>query len=234
MNIFYSKNIVEDKVILEENDAKHLIKVLRKKEGDPIIIVDGNGLWIEGIIITPHPKKCEIRILKKSTKKTMDFHLHIAIAPIKSMDRFEMFLEKATEIGISEITLLKTDHGIRDKINLERCNKILIAAMKQSLKAELPILNDWTSVQEFVNKEFNGQKLIAHCEDYKKNLIKNEYIKGSDVTLMIGPEGDFSKREIENANANGFNGIDLGKTRLRNETAGIVCVQNFHFINYDG
>lgn len=234
MNIFYCENIEGDEVVLEENDSKHLVRVLRNKIGDHVILVDGKGLWCEGTIVDDHPKRTQIHIDSRDQKPTQDFHLHVAIAPIKSMDRFEIFLEKATEIGISEITLLKTKHGIRDKVNMDRCQKILIAAMKQSLKAELPKLNPMISVEEFVQQPLIGQKLIAHCENGPKSPIKKVYQKGSDVVIMIGPEGDFNPTEIEAATKTGFEGIDLGKTRLRNETAGIVVVHSFHLLNYDG
>lgn len=234
MNIFYCPNIESDLVHLDENDSKHAVRVLRKKVGDQMILVDGKGGWYNAEITDDHSKKCELRIVSKSLNHNkQDFHLHVAIAPIKSMDRFEIFLEKATEIGISEISIIITDHTIRDKVKLDRVEKILIAGMKQSLKAYLPILNPVKSFKDFIQEEHQEQKLIAHCEDFPKRSIKQTYSKGKDVLMLIGPEGDFSINEIETALTKGFEGVDLGKTRLRNETAGIVCVHSFHMINND-
>lgn len=234
MNIFYCPDIRGEEITLSENDSKHAVRVLRKSIGDEIIIVDGKGTWIEGIVSENNPKKCKIKIVcRKKNFEKQNFHLHMAIAPIKSMDRFEMFLEKACEIGISEITILITDHTIRNKVKIERIEKILIAAMKQSLKAFLPKLNPPVRFNDFLEQEHHEQKLIAHCEDFPKKSIKKTYNKGENVLLLIGPEGDFSPKEIESAYSKGFKGISLGKTRLRNETAGIVSVHSFHLINND-
>lgn len=234
MNIFYCPDITGEEITLSENDSKHAVRVLRKSIGDDIIIVDGKGTWIEGRISDDHPKKCKVNIVtRKGDFEKQSFHLHMAIAPIKSMDRFEIFLEKATEIGVSEITILLTDHTIRDKVKMERVEKIVIAAMKQSLKAYLPKLNSPIKFNDFIEQEHHEQKLIAHCEDFSKKSISKAYNKGEDVLLLIGPEGDFSIKEIESAYEKGFQGISLGNTRLRNETAGIVSVHSFHMINND-
>lgn len=234
MNSFYCPDIQGDTFFLDENDSKHAIRVLRKKVGDQIQVVDGKGNRFVCSIINDHPKKCELSILEKHMNDDdMGFHLHLAIAPIKSLDRLEFMLEKVTEIGVSEITFILSDHCIKNKVNLERAEKKIVSAMKQCLKARKPIINSMVSFKSFMDQNLKGQKLIAHCEDFTKKTIKQCYKKGGDAVLLIGPEGDFSIPEIELAYKNGFEGIDLGKTRLRNETAGIVSIHAFHMINND-
>ena len=234
MNSFYCPNITSDTFFLDENDSKHAVRVLRKVVGDEVQVVDGIGNRFICSILSDHPKKCELNIIERfMNDDDMGFQLHLAIAPIKSLDRLEFMLEKVTEIGVSEISFILSDHCIKNKVNLERAEKKVIAAMKQCLKAKKPIIHPMISYKEFMSKDWDGQKLIAHCEDFPKESIKASYKKGGDAVLLIGPEGDFSLNEIKMAYAQGFEGIDLGKTRLRNETAGIVSVHAFHMINND-
>lgn len=234
MNSFYCPDIQGDTFFLDENDSKHAIRVLRKKLGDHIQVVDGKGNRFICSIISDHPKKCELSIVETfMNDDDMGFNLHLAIAPIKSIDRLEFMLEKVTEIGVTEITFILSDHCIKNKVNLDRAEKKIISAMKQCLKARKPIVNTMIPFKDFMKQEFSGQRLIAHCEDFDKKTIKQSYKKGGDAVLLIGPEGDFSLNEIKLAYDNGFEGIDLGKTRLRNETAGIVSVHAFHMINND-
>lgn len=234
MNSFYCPDIQGETFFLDENDSKHAVRVLRKKIGDKVQVVDGKGNRFICSVLNDHPKKCELSIIERfMNDDDMGFDLHLVIAPIKSLDRLEFMLEKVTEIGVSEITFILSDHCIKNKVNLDRAEKKVISAMKQCLKARKPKINAMIPFKDFMNLDFSGQKLIAHCEDFEKKTIKQCYKKGSDAVLLIGPEGDFSLSEIKLAYEKGFEGVDLGKTRLRNETAGIVSVHAFHMINND-
>jgi 16S rRNA (uracil1498-N3)-methyltransferase len=203
--------------------------VLRLQNGNQVEIIDGAGGFYKAQITDANPKKCRLKIVesqKEFGKK--DFHLHIAIAPTKNIDRFEWFLEKATEIGIDEITPLLTSHSERKVVNPERLEKILISAMKQSLKAYLPKLNDLTTFKELINNNKTENKYIAYCHDIQKNHLKDIVAEGRDTLILIGPEGDFSSEEVKLALENGFLVVSLGSSRLRTETAGIVAC---HIVN---
>jgi 16S rRNA (uracil1498-N3)-methyltransferase len=229
MQLFYVPNISGAEVTLDEIESKHAIRVLRLQNGFQVQIIDGKGGFYEAEITDANPKKCRLSIVKSTFdfgKK--DFHLHIAIAPTKNNDRFEWFLEKATEIGIDEITPLLTSHSERKTINTERLEKILVSAMKQSLKAWLPKLNNLTSIKELVTSNKTENRYIAYCDDIQKNHLKDLAEKGKDILILIGPEGDFSPEEIQMAMKNGFKVVSLGEARLRTETAGIVAC---HIVN---
>ena len=229
MQLFYIPEIYGSKVILSSEESKHAVKVLRLLEGDLIQLVDGKGGFYQAVVSDPNPKKCaiEIREAKKEFGKR-DFHLHIAIAPTKNIDRFEWFLEKATEIGIDEITPLISEHSERKVIKPERLEKIMVAAMKQSLKAYLPKLNELATFQDFMKQKFSGEKFIAHCNESDKRHLKNLIKPKQQTLVLIGPEGDFSAEEVELATTIGFTEITLGKSRLRTETAGIIAC---HIVN---
>ena len=229
MQLFYVPNISGSQIILDENESKHALKVLRLGMGDQINLVDGKGGFFLAEITEPNPKKCKLQILesqKQFGKK--NFKLHIAIAPTKNIDRFEWFLEKCTEIGIDEITPLITKHSERKVIKPERLNKILVSAMKQSVKAYLPVINEITVFSEFISQNQQHKKYIAHCNPGHKIHLKQLVKPETDVLLLIGPEGDFSAEEVEQAKQNGFQEISLGTARLRTETAGIVAC---HIVN---
>jgi len=192
-------------------------------------IIDGAGGFYKAQITDANPKKCRLKIVesqKEFGKK--DFHLHIAIAPTKNIERFEWFLEKATEIGIDEITPLLTSHSERKTINTDRLEKILISAMKQSLKAYLPKLNNLTTFKELIISNKTENKYIAYCDEIQKTHLKDLIIKGNDILILIGPEGDFSPDEIQLATENSFSVVSLGAARLRTETARIVAC---HIVN---
>lgn len=230
--IFYAPNI-NDSSFLSEEESAHAIRVLRLDCGEKIELVDGLGNFYEAEIIFPHHKRCEVRILNKYENfNTFPFHLHIAIAPTKNMDRLEWFVEKATEIGISEITPLLCRYSERKVIKLERLNKILISAMKQSKKATLPILNEMISFDKFIkSKQQSDNCFIAHCYNQNKKSLSQLYHRGNDATIVIGPEGDFSEEEVDSALNNGFSPITLGESRLRTETAGIVACHTIQLLN---
>jgi len=222
MQLFYNTDF-HDNIFLDKNESKHLIKVLRKKNNDIINITDGIGNLYIAEIINDNPKACQLRLVEKKKKKKHKYNLHIAIAPTKNIERFEWFLEKATEIGIDEITPLICEKSERRKIKIERCEKIIISALKQSLKFHKPKLNPPTLFNDFVKKENHDKKYIASCNDLDNLELKNEDAHKS-CTILIGPEGDFSIDEVSKSIKNNFAHIILGKSRLRTETAGIVAV----------
>ncbi len=230
MQLFYLKNPKKE-IILTAEESKHAIQVLRKKEGDMLSFTDGKGNMYIGKVTIPDSKKTSVRIVKSEQKpKQHNYHLHIAIAPTKNMYRFEWFLEKSTEIGIDEITPIICSRSERKILKKERCNRILLSAMKQSLKFHLPKLNEAISLKEFLKQDFEGNKYIAHCEDGNKTELRKEE-KANKTTVLIGPEGDFSTSEIKIALQNQFKAVNLGTSRLRTETAGIVAVHTINIFN---
>jgi 16S rRNA (uracil1498-N3)-methyltransferase len=232
MQLFYVREITGNEIVLDENESKHAIRVLRLNAGDKVWLVDGVGGFYTAEITEPHPKKCKLTILHAQKEScSRSFRLHIAIAPTKNNDRFEWFLEKATEIGIDEITPLLCEHSERKTIKPDRMEKILVSAMKQSLKAWLPKLNPLISLSEFMQRNEDSQKFIAHCNKGEKVHLKNELKKEENVTILIGPEGDFSLMEVEQAHAAGFREISLGSSRLRTETAGVVACHIVNLVN---
>jgi 16S rRNA (uracil1498-N3)-methyltransferase len=232
MQLFYVPNVAENEIVLDETESKHAIRVLRLNVGDKIQVVNGKGGFFLAEITQPHPKKCKLSILESHTEfGKRRFNLHMAIAPTKNIDRFEWFLEKATEIGIDEITPVLCEHSERKTIKPDRLEKILVSAMKQSLKAYLPKLNPIVSFNEFLIKNEGEQKYIAHCNEGEKEHLQNEVEKEKSVTILIGPEGDFSPEEVEQAKKNGFCEISLGSSRLRTETAAIVACHIVNLVN---
>ena len=230
MQLFYLEN-PKDEIILSAQESKHATKVLRKEEGDILNFTDGKGGFHKAEITVADSRKCRLQIVSIEQKpKQHNYHLHIAIAPTKNIDRFEWFLEKATEIGIDEITPIICSRSERKIIKTERCNKILLSAMKQSLKFHLPKLNEAISLTNFLRSNVDGDKYIAHCEKSDKLELKNEKLEEKTL-ILIGPEGDFSATEIEMALENNFKAVSLGTSRLRTETAGIVAVHTINIKN---
>lgn len=229
MHLFYVPNISGAEVILDETESKHAIRVLRLQTGDLVQIVDGTGGLFKAEIADANPKKCKLAIIESEWNfGKRNFHLHIAIAPTKNNERLEWFLEKATEIGIGEITPLISERSERKTVNPERLEKILVSAMKQSVKAYLPRLNSPQSFKELVKQPSNGKKFIAYIEEKQSVHLKNVVGKNDNVLVLIGPEGDFSPAEVQLALQNGFQPVSLGDSRLRTETAGIVAC---HIVN---
>jgi len=226
MQLFFDKDLDTNQptFLVEKDESKHILRVLRKKIGDTIYITNGKGLACEGEIIGMPSKQCEIKILEKYEQNELPYKLHIGIGPTKSADRFEYFLEKVTEIGITEITPIICKNSERKRLNMSRCEKILQSAMKQSQRFYLPKLNELKSLDQFLSIDFSQtEKFIAHCEDREKFSFKETISESKDILLLIGPEGDFSKTEIDNILKNKFRPVSLGETRLRTETAGIVA-----------
>jgi 16S rRNA (uracil1498-N3)-methyltransferase len=229
MQLFYVPNISGSEIILDETESKHAIRVLRLQNGNHVQVIDGAGGFYEAEITDANHKKCRLAIVEvKKEFGKRNFHLHIAIAPTKNIDRFEWFLEKATEIGIDEITPLLSSHSERKVVNPERLEKILVSAMKQSLKAYLPKLNGLTSYKNLIINNKTENKFIAYCDDVQKTHLKDLVTRAKDTLILIGPEGDFSPEEVKLAIENGFKVVSLGESRLRTETAGIVAC---HIVN---
>ena len=231
MNIFFAPDIEKTPFLLEE-ESQHAVKVLRMKLGDKIHVIDGIGGLFEAEITNLHPKHCEIKIIQKTAEYGKRNHyLHIAIAPTKNIERTEWFIEKAVEIGIDEITPVACRFSERKILKTERLQKIILSAAKQSLKAYLPKLNELTDFNKIAKCSFSGDKFIAHCYESEKQLLQNAYEKQQNVIILIGPEGDFSKEEVELAIKDGFQPISLGNSRLRTETAGVVACHTINLLN---
>jgi len=230
MQLFYT-NKIQEEMYLNFIESKHIIKVLRKQIGDTINLTDGTGHKYKAKIISSDLEKCKIKILNKEKKeKSHNYFLHVAISPLKNLNRFEWFLEKSTEIGIDEITPLICEKTEKKSIKIDRCKKIIISAMKQSLSYHLPKINDPIDFDKLVTQNFNENKYIAHCKEFDKiNLYK---IKCKKLLILIGPEGDFTQKEINLALKNNFQSISLSNNRLRTETAGIITTHTVKLNNY--
>ena len=233
MQLFYNPELTEttEQFSFSKEESKHIIKVLRKKEGDILHITNGKGWYFEAEISLAGLKNCVAIIVLKQFKAKLAYNLHLAVAPTKMNDRYEWFLEKATEIGVDSITPIICDHSERKFIKQERFEKIVQSAMKQSLHYHLPKLNEAISFNNFLKQGFKGQLYIAHCEDSNRTSLKQRLQSQQDVTILIGPEGDFSVKEIEMALEHDFIPVTLGETRLRTETAAIVACHSVAFLN---
>jgi 16S rRNA (uracil1498-N3)-methyltransferase len=233
MQLFYNSTLEpnDTSFIFDKEESKHIIKVLRKKEGDILFITNGLGFLFKAEISVASDSKCTVKIIHSQQQKAPSFQLHLAVAPTKMNERYEWFLEKATEIGIQQITPIICDHSERKVVKTERFLKILESAMKQSLHYYLPILNEPITFKDFVKKEQTGQKMIAHCEESDRKSLKNELKPNTNCTILIGPEGDFSVKEIQLALDNNYIPVSLGNTRLRTETAAIVACHSVIFAN---
>lgn len=231
MTLFYVPNLTSE-LVLPEEESLHAVKVLRLKLGNSIIIVDGVGNYHKAVITNSHPKHCGFEIVETIHEYgELPYKLHIAIAPTKNIERLEWFIEKATEIGITEITPIICRYSERKVVKEERLEKIIVSAAKQSVKAYFPKLNPTCTLDEFLKKHTQGSRFIAHCYDQDKKLLKNEVTKSKDVLIIIGPEGDFSIEEVQSAINQGFVPVSLGDSRLRTETAGVVACNTVSLMN---
>jgi 16S rRNA (uracil1498-N3)-methyltransferase len=236
MQLFYSPDLNPQTTTatLPKDESKHIVKVLRKNEGEILDFTDGKGNFYKAEIIQASASNCKVKILEIIAQEALPYQLHLAVAPTKLNDRYETFLEKATEIGITEITPIICDHSERKVIKPERYERILQSAMKQSLKAYLPKLNEAIAFKAFIEKhtDNNDRRFIAHCEEDKQRFsLKEKLEPATSVLLLIGPEGDFSPEEIDFALSKGFQPVTLGASRLRTETAAIVATHSVAFIN---
>jgi len=233
MQLFFNPNIDEktESFSFDKEESRHIIKVLRKKDSDILLVTNGSGLLFETQITLASDNKCTVEVLSVKNAEKPKYRLHLAVAPTKMNDRFEWFLEKATEIGIQEITPIFCDRSERKVINRDRFEKIILSAMKQCNETFLPKLNDAISFKEFIKQQNEGLQLIAHCEETDKKSLKEVLKPNEDVTILIGPEGDFSEKEIALALENNYKPVTLGNTRLRTETAAVVACHSVVFFN---
>ena len=227
----YTTDIENDLARFEEEEARHTLQVLRRRAGDAIAWTDGQGTQYRGVIEQTHKKWFTARITERETSgPRSDRRIHLAVAPTKNISRYEWFLEKATEIGIDEVTPLLCEHSERQRIRPDRLEKILLSAMKQSLRLHLPRLNALTPFQQFLDRlPTDTEVLMAHCADGNKTALQRSADSGRDVLLLIGPEGDFSSAEIELATQRGVEMVTLGTMRLRTETAAVVSTVLLNF-----
>jgi 16S rRNA (uracil1498-N3)-methyltransferase len=233
MNLFYTPDLTGGTYTLSGEESNHLIRVLRFKKGETIFLTDGKGKMFKASLANEDPKACLVDIIETTPDYgKRNYSLHIGIAPTKNIERFEWFLEKATEIGIDEITPVICEHSERRDVKPERLKKVIVAAMKQSVKAYLPELHPAKSYKEFVSGKSNGQKFICTLAGKEKNNpLKNSYVNGMNPLILIGPEGDFSGNEINLAEQNQFIKVSLGESRLRTETAGIAACHTISLLN---
>lgn len=232
MHRFYAPDI-ETSMLLPDEEAQHCVRVLRLAVGEQIEVIDGKGNLFLCEIATANNKSCAVNILEKtSIQPHWGCRITVVIAPTKNMDRLEWMVEKVTEMGVDRIIPVLCRYSERKVLKTERLRKIVVSAMKQSLKATLPQLDELTPVMDVINVPAEGRRFIAYCDrEIERRIFTKEYHKGEDVLIMIGPEGDFSKEEIKAALANGFVPVSLGDSRLRTETAGVFACAAIHTIN---
>ncbi|MBC8986267.1 16S rRNA (uracil(1498)-N(3))-methyltransferase [Pedobacter sp. N36a] len=233
MHVFYTPDIEATEYSLNEEESKHCLKVLRLGMGDVVNLMDGKGGFYEAEIIGEGKRNVQLRVIKSIQEyQKRNHHLHIVVAPTKNIDRLEWFLEKATEIGIDEITPIICERSERKIIKEDRLNKVITSAVKQSLQAYHPVLNPQISFIDFLKIENNSIKMIAHCIDGEPRLYISQVVEPHQkYTVLIGPEGDFSPKEIELALQNGFKPLTLGNTRLRTETAALAACFEVNYLN---
>ncbi|MBC7126533.1 MAG: 16S rRNA (uracil(1498)-N(3))-methyltransferase [Bacteroidales bacterium] len=232
MQIFYAPQIEGDEYRLPEDESKHCIRVLRMQIGDELYLTDGLGNLHTARIADSNPKRCLVQVV--STQQEFGkrpFNLHIAIAPTKNIDRFEWFLEKATEIGVDTITPLLCERSERKEVKVDRLQKIVVAAMKQSVKAYLPVVNEIQPFKDFIKSNQSQIKAIAHCNSLDLEPFQKVIQAGRSVLVLIGPEGDFSPTEVSLAVSSGFHEVSLSASRLRTETAGVVACHTANLVN---
>ncbi len=232
MHIFYTPDITSEFYTLNEEESKHCTRVLRLQPGDTVYLVDGVGGLYTSIIQDANHKKCKLQIIDKQIEYgKLPYVSHIAVAPTKNMDRMEWFVEKAVEIGVNEITFLLCEHSERRQLRLDRLEKIAVSAMKQSQKGYLPLLNDLTPFHKFVQQAHHERTFIAHLEDDATKSIKDYYTPLDPHCILIGPEGDFSSSEIQEAYKLGIRPVTLGNSRLRTETAALVACHTLQVLH---
>lgn len=231
MIIFYAPDILHT-CELPEEESGHAVRVLRHQSGDEIEVVDGQGTWYHCRITIAHPKHCGVEILSSTPDKHWAYGVEMVVAPTKNLDRMEWFLEKATEMGLDRFIPIRSRFSERKELKVERMKKIAVSAMKQSLKATLPVIDEMTDIKKVLEEPFDGQKFIAHCmENEPRQLLSHLVRHGSNVRILIGPEGDFSPEEVQLAINNNYIPISLGEQRLRTETAALASVHTIHVIN---
>ncbi|MDY6302189.1 MAG: 16S rRNA (uracil(1498)-N(3))-methyltransferase [Bacteroidales bacterium] len=234
MHRFYCPDIAST-LTLGEEDSKHCVKVLRMAEGDTIEVVDGNGNLYTCRITMAHPKRCGIEVLAVEHQPPHWSHkIVLGIAPTKNLDRIEWVVEKCVEMGVDRIIPLRCHNSERTVLKTERLKKIMVSAMKQSLKATLPRLDEMTPVEQVMDEPFDGTRCIAYCDEQlprdQRQSFFDAYRGDCDAMILIGPEGDFSPEEVQAARDYGFTPVTLGQSRLRTETAGLMAVASIHVL----
>lgn len=225
MHTYYYKGDLTGSIILSEDESNHAVKVMRSKEGDRVEVINGFGTKIIGEIVNAHPKKCEVSVKSSVFEDAKSDKVYIAIAPTKSNDRIEFFIEKSTEIGVDGIIPLMAKNNERTKVNLDRWKKVAISAVKQSKRFWLPEIMEPMTINQVLELNWNNfNKLIAYCEDLPEDHVLTKKVEGLSHLVFIGPEGDFTCEEVQNCEEQGFQRINLGPNRLRTETAGLVAV----------
>ena len=233
MNLFYAPDIAQPVFQLSPEESKHMVKVLRMKAGDPVFFTDGKGFLYPCRIVEANPKGTLVEVQgKEEGKDRRKFFLHLAVAPTKNINRYEWFLEKATEIGVDRITPFISEHSERKTLKPERLNRVITAAMKQSLKTFLPVLDEFVLFNELIRQPFEGQKFIAYIDPGVTLELSKAYRRENNALVLIGPEGDFSQEEMEEAKNYGFVPVRLGPSRLRTETAAVVACHTINLLNY--
>lgn len=234
MQLFYTPDIEPShpQYFLSEEESKHAIRVLRLIVGDEVQLIDGRGGLYNAQIKDAHPKRVILQIASSQQGfNKRNHYLHIAIAPTKNIERLEWFLEKATEIGIDEISLIICQRSERKEAKTDRLNKIITSAIKQSIKAYHPVLNEPEPLANLLSRDFDGQKFIAHCDMGDKSNLREVITPQGKYLILIGPEGDFTPKEIDDALSNDFKAITLGESRLRTETAALEACFEINFLN---
>ncbi|MDE5567136.1 MAG: 16S rRNA (uracil(1498)-N(3))-methyltransferase [Muribaculaceae bacterium] len=230
---FYAPDINQS-TFLPESDSQHCCRVLRMQAGDCIEIVDGRGALYKCRIAMAHNKRTEVEIIERiDLPPVWQYNITVAVAPTKHLDRMEWLVEKLVEIGVNRIVPIRCMRSERKELKTERLEKIAVSAMKQSLKAVVPRIDEMMSLQSFLTSvDKSDQRFVAYCDDWvERRLLAREYRPGSSVTVLIGPEGDFSPEEIKMTIDDGFVPVTLGDNRLRTETAALVACDTFHIIN---
>ncbi|SHM92148.1 16S rRNA (uracil1498-N3)-methyltransferase [Cyclobacterium lianum] len=233
MQLFFEANISGESFELEKKESHHLIKVLRKNKGDTVLFTNGKGSFFTCMIEDNNPKKCRLKIIGQDFFPLEEFHIHLAIAPTKNLDRMEWMMEKITEIGFNEITFLKTTHIERNQVNVDRLTKKLVAACKQSQKAWLPVLNEMVDFADFISDQSfaTHERFIAYLDKENSKHLFQLASPNQSYLVLVGPEGDFSPGEITLALEKGFRPCSLGKHRLRTETAGLAVVHSLNLLH---
>ena len=228
MDVFYKPDIVSDHLTLDPGESNHCIRVLRYKRGDKIRLIDGKGGLYIAEIGNEDRNACLVKIISENKDdEKLPYELHVAIAPTKSTDRLEWFVEKATEIGVTSITPVICERSERRNLRIDRLEKVAVAAIKQSVNPWKPDIREKVPVNEWILQQQKGTRLIAHCMDRTRTDIRDMPLK-DQITIMIGPEGDFTPAELELAVAQGFESVSLGHQRLRTETAGLLACATVH------
>ncbi len=234
MRLFYQPHVGSGADYLDPEESRHCVKVLRLKQGDPIHVIDGSGWLYSGNLTRVDARKCFFNVVEKHFEQPKDYHIHIAIAPTKNLDRLEWFVEKSVEIGIDRISPILCRQSERRTLKTDRLKRKAVSAMKQSLKFRMPEISELLPFEHILNDTGNVEKFIAHVDNLPRRHLINTAKSSGQYLVLIGPEGDFSREEIETATSQGFEPVSLGESRLRTETAGIAACHVLNLINCAG